>query len=139
MFGKKDKKENINNVKSSSNAKGANDGATSGVGAANGKFLSGKVTSNKMKDTVVVEVQRYFRHPKYGKYINARKKYKVHDTGNSANIGDEVSIVETRPISKDKRFRLLEIVKRAPQAEVVDEAEDSSAESDVKQSQASTS
>lgn len=60
-----------------------------------------------MKDTVVVLVERYAKHPKYGKFIKKRKKFKVHDIGNTAKIGDKVQIVETRPISKDKSFKLL--------------------------------
>ena len=70
-------------------------------------ILSGIVTSDKMKDTIVVEVGRYFKHPKYGKYINKHKKYKVHDAGNTKKIGDKVSIVETKPISKDKHFKVI--------------------------------
>lgn len=73
-----------------------------------GKVLSGTVISNKMKDTIVVSVERYEKHPKYGKFIKRRKKYKVHDAGNTAKIGDKVDIVETKPISKDKRFKLIE-------------------------------
>ena len=72
------------------------------------KILSGTVVSDKMKDTIVVLVERYEKHPKYGKFIGQRKKFKVHDAGNTARIGDKVQIVETRPISKDKHFRLIE-------------------------------
>lgn len=79
-----------------------------------GKVLSGVVVSNKMQDTAVVEVQRFHKHPKYQKYIKTRKKYKIHDAGNTANIGDKVKIIETKPISKDKRFKLLEITYKAP-------------------------
>ena len=71
------------------------------------KVLSGTVVSDKMKDTVVVSVERYEKHPKYGKFIKRRKKFKAHDTGNTAKIGDKVQIIETRPISKDKHFRLI--------------------------------
>jgi small subunit ribosomal protein S17 len=74
------------------------------VVAGNGKVLSGVVVSDKMKDTVVVEVQSYNKHPKYEKFIKTRKRYKAHDAGNEKKIGDKVSIIETRPISKDKRF-----------------------------------
>lgn len=80
----------------------------------NGKVLSGVVTSDKMTDTIVVEVGRYSKHPKYGKFIRNRKKYKVHDEGNTAGIGDKVKIIETRPISKDKKFKLTEIISKAP-------------------------
>jgi len=71
------------------------------------KILSGTVVSDKMKDTIVVLVERYDKHPKYGKFVKKRKKYKVHDAGNTAKIGDKVEIIETRPISKDKSFKLL--------------------------------
>lgn len=72
-----------------------------------GKKLSGVVVSDKMKDTTVVEVQRYFKDSKYGKFIKERKKYKAHDPGNTKKIGDKVEIRETRPISKDKHFMII--------------------------------
>ena len=75
------------------------------------KTFSGVVSSDKMKDTIVVVVERYEKHPKYQKYIQSRKKYKVHDAGNTAKIGDNVVIEETRPISRHKTFKLLEIKK----------------------------
>lgn len=59
-----------------------------------------------MKDTVVVLVERYEKHPKYGKFIKSSKKFKAHDAGNTAKVGDKVTIVETKPISKDKHFKL---------------------------------
>ena len=71
------------------------------------KILSGTVVSNKMKDTVVVLVERFVKHPKYQKFIRRSKKFKVHDAGNTAGIGDKVQIIETRPISKDKHFKIL--------------------------------
>ncbi len=71
------------------------------------KTLSGVVTSNKMKDTVVVAVNRFVKHPKYGKYYNATKKYKAHDAGNIKAMGDKVTIEECAPISKDKHFRVI--------------------------------
>jgi small subunit ribosomal protein S17 len=74
---------------------------------ARGKILTGLVVSDKMKDTIVVRVERYVKHPRYAKFIKRRKKYKVHDVGNTAKIGDQVKIIETRPISKDKHFRLV--------------------------------
>lgn len=80
----------------------------------NGKVLSGVVISNKMTNTVVVEVGRYSKHPKYGKYIQSRKKYKVHDEGNTTGVGDKVKIVEVKPLSKDKTFKLSEIISKAP-------------------------
>ena len=71
--------------------------------------LSGVVTSDKMKDTVVVVVERFVKMPKYGKFVQHRKKYKVHDEGNKAKIGDKVVIEATRPISKHKFFKIAEI------------------------------
>ena len=71
------------------------------------KIFTGTVVSDKMKDTIVVSIERYEKHPKYEKYIKRRKKFKVHDVGNTAKVGDKVDIVETRPISKDKHFALL--------------------------------
>ena len=68
------------------------------------KVLSGIVSSNKMKDTVVVVVERFEKHPTYGKFIKTRKKFKANDGGNTKAIGDKVEIVETKPISKDKHF-----------------------------------
>ena len=71
------------------------------------KILSGIVVSDKMKDTIVVSVESYKKHPKYQKFIKRSKKFKAHDAGNTAKIGDKVSIAETRPISKDKHFKLV--------------------------------
>ena len=69
-----------------------------------GKVLSGTVVSTKMKDTVVVMVERYEQHPKYKKFVKFRKKFKAHDAGNKKTVGEKVEIRETRPISKDKHF-----------------------------------
>ncbi len=69
-----------------------------------GKVLKGVIVSDKMQDTVVVEVTRYFKHPKYQKFIKLHKKYKAHDKGNTCKIGESVTISEVRPISKDKHF-----------------------------------
>jgi small subunit ribosomal protein S17 len=77
------------------------------------KMLVGRVTSDKMQKTVVVEVERVTRHPLYGKVIKLHKKYKAHDENNDAKIGDIVLIRECRPISKDKKFYLEEVMKRA--------------------------
>jgi len=71
------------------------------------RVLSGTVVSDKMKDTIVVLVERYVKLPKYNKYVTRTKKFKAHDAGNTKKIGDKVEIVECRPISKDKRFTLL--------------------------------
>jgi small subunit ribosomal protein S17 len=73
-----------------------------------GKTFSGKIVSTKMRDTVVVVVERYTKHPKYGKFLKRQKKFKVHDAGNKHKEGEMVEIVETKPISKDKRFVILE-------------------------------
>lgn len=72
----------------------------------NGKTLTGTVVSTKMKDTVVVLVERYVKHDKYGKYFSKSKKYKAHDEGNTKKVGEVVSIIETAPISKDKHFKI---------------------------------
>jgi small subunit ribosomal protein S17 len=69
-----------------------------------GKVLSGVVVSDKMKDTIVVKVDTYMKHPKYEKFIKQSKRFKAHDVGNTKKIGDKVEIRETRPISKDKHF-----------------------------------
>ncbi len=71
------------------------------------KIFSGVVVSDKMKDTVVVLVQRYEKHPKYEKFIKSKKKFKAHDAGNTKKIGDKVDIAETKPISKDKKFKVI--------------------------------
>ncbi len=81
---------------------------TSGPSAQAGKTMSGVVTSDKMKDTVVVKVSRFVKHPKYGKYTSISKKFKAHDKGNTKKIGDKVTIKECAPISKDKHFRVVE-------------------------------
>ncbi|KKW14700.1 MAG: 30S ribosomal protein S17 [Parcubacteria group bacterium GW2011_GWA2_50_10b] len=68
------------------------------------KVLAGTVVSNKMKDTIVVSVESYEKHPKYEKFVTKRKKFKAHDAGNTKQVGEKVEIVESRPISKDKHF-----------------------------------
>jgi small subunit ribosomal protein S17 len=73
----------------------------------------GKVTSNKMQKTITVAVDRKVKHPIYGKFINRTTKFKAHDEANTAGIGDTVRIMETRPLSKDKRWRLVEIIEKA--------------------------
>ena len=72
--------------------------------------IQGKVISVKMKDTAVVSVDRFVKHRKYGKYLTVSKHYKVHDPNNSLKEGDKVSIVECKPISKDKHFKIMENV-----------------------------
>ncbi len=78
-----------------------------------GKVRSGRVVSDKMDKTRVVLIERTTRHPLYGKIIRRSKKYKFHDENNESRIGDIVKIMETRPLSKDKRWRLVEIVQRS--------------------------
>lgn len=73
----------------------------------NRKVKVGRVTSNKMQKTVVVEVERTYRHPKYGKVITRGKKYYAHNELPNIKIGDQVKIVETRPLSKLKRWRVV--------------------------------
>lgn len=73
----------------------------------------GKVVSNKMDKTIVVAVETYKKHDLYHKRIKYTKKFKSHDENNEAQIGDVVRIMETRPLSKDKRWRLVEIVEKA--------------------------
>ena len=77
------------------------------------KQRSGVVFSNKMDKTVVVLVERLVKHPKYKKYLRVRKKFKAHDERNACNVGDRVEIIETRPLSREKRWAVLSIVKKA--------------------------
>ncbi|ACB59592.1 MULTISPECIES: 30S ribosomal protein S17 [Exiguobacterium] len=79
----------------------------------NRKVLTGRVVSDKMDKTIVVTVETKVKHKLYGKRVNYSKKYKTHDENNTAKIGDVVRIQETRPLSKDKRFRLVEVVEKA--------------------------
>jgi small subunit ribosomal protein S17 len=77
------------------------------------KTRVGRVVSDKMQKTIVVSIERRVAHPVYGKMITRSKNIKAHDEQNSAKAGDLVRIAETRPLSKDKRWRLVEIVERA--------------------------
>ena len=77
------------------------------------KTRTGRVVSDKMQKTIVVSIERRFAHPVYGKMMTRSKNIKAHDEENSAKAGDLVRIAETRPLSKDKRWRLVEIVERA--------------------------
>ncbi|MCA0386104.1 MAG: 30S ribosomal protein S17 [Firmicutes bacterium] len=77
------------------------------------KVRVGYVTSDKMDKTIVVTVEEFIRHPLYGKRVKRTKKFKAHDEENTCGIGDKVRIMETRPLSKDKRWRLVEIVEKA--------------------------
>lgn len=73
-----------------------------------GKTLEGTVVSTKMKDTVVVAVERFVKHPTYGKFLQVTKRYKADDAGNTKKVGEKVTVVECRPMSKDKHFRIHE-------------------------------
>ena len=77
------------------------------------KVRIGKVVSDKMDKTIVVAVVDNVKHPVYGKIVKRTYKLKAHDENNECNIGDRVKVMETRPLSKDKRWRLLEIVEKA--------------------------
>jgi len=77
------------------------------------KSRTGLVVSDKMEKTVVVAIERRVPHPVYGKMVTRTKRLKAHDEENSAKVGDTVRIVETRPLSKDKRWRVVEIMHRA--------------------------
>ena len=77
---------------------------------------TGKVVSNKMEKTAVIEVRSQHKHPMYGKYIRTSTKFYAHDEKNECGIGDLVEIMETRPLSKQKRWRLVRIITKAPQA-----------------------
>ena len=77
------------------------------------KTRTGVVVSDKMDKTIVVEIRTRVRHPLYGKIMNRTNRLKAHDENNTAGIGDTVRVMETRPLSKDKRWRLVEIVEKA--------------------------
>ena len=77
------------------------------------KTRTGKVVSNKMDKTIVVAIEDHVRHPLYGKNVKRTYKLKAHDEENTCGIGDTVRVMETRPLSKDKRWRLVEIIERA--------------------------
>jgi len=77
------------------------------------KTLVGVVTSDRMDKTVIVSVNRLVLHPVYKKYVRRRKKVKAHDERNACHIGDKVLLIETRPLSKDKRWRVKEILEKA--------------------------
>ena len=77
------------------------------------KTRTGKVISNKMDKTIVVAIEEHVKHPLYKKIVKRTVKLKAHDENNECNIGDIVKVMETRPLSKDKRWRLVEIVEKA--------------------------
>lgn len=77
------------------------------------KVKIGHVVSDKMDKTIVVKIEDFIRHPLYGKRVKRTNKFKAHDENNICGIGDKVKIMETRPLSKDKRWRLVEIIEKA--------------------------
>jgi small subunit ribosomal protein S17 len=93
--------------------------ALKGAKAITGKVITGIVTSDKMQKTRAVEVTWLERHPKYGKFIRRHTSYKVHDEAEVSREGDTVRITETRPLSKTKRWRLLEVVTKAKHSRIV--------------------
>jgi small subunit ribosomal protein S17 len=81
----------------------------------NRKERVGEVIANRMSKTIIVRVERRFPHPKFKKVVTGYKKFYAHDEKNEAKVGDRVRIQETRPLSKTKRWRLVEVVERAPE------------------------
>lgn len=77
------------------------------------KVFVGTVVSDRMSKTVVVSVERFFRHPEYNKLVRRRTKVKAHDEERKCRVGDRVKIMETRPLSRDKRWRIVEVVQKA--------------------------
>ena len=77
------------------------------------KVRVGKVVSDRMDKTVVVSIERLVSHPMYGRYVRRRAKFKVHDEKNECRVGDTIRFMETRPLSKDKRWRFIEVIERA--------------------------
>ena len=77
------------------------------------KTRTGKVVSNKMDKTIVVAIENHVKHPLYSKIVKRTYKLKAHDENNECKIGDRVKVMETRPLSKDKRWRLVEIIEKA--------------------------
>ena len=83
--------------------------------------MEGTVLSNKMQKTVIVQTSVLVRHPKYGKYYKKYEKFKAHDEKSECQSGDKVEVIESRPISKQKRFRVVRVLEKAKRAEVVAE------------------
>jgi small subunit ribosomal protein S17 len=79
----------------------------------NRKNITGKVVKNKMEKSIVVSVERKVKHPMYGKFVKKTSTFMAHDEKNECNVGDVVSIMETRPLSKNKRWRLVQILEKA--------------------------
>jgi small subunit ribosomal protein S17 len=89
-------------------------GAAAGTTARSRRKLRvGKVVSDRMQKTIVVSIERLVKHPTVGRYVRRRAKFKVHDEKNECRVGDVIRFMETRPLSKDKRWRFVEIVERA--------------------------
>jgi small subunit ribosomal protein S17 len=80
--------------------------------------IVGVVIRDKMDKSVVIEVEKFLKHPRYHKYLRTKKRYKAHDELNACKVGDKVVLVETRPLSKDKRWLVKEIIKREEPATV---------------------
>ncbi len=99
--------------KAASTATPATDGAKQASERNARKERIGRVTSNKMQKTITVAIDRKVKHPMYGKFMNKTKKLTVHDEKNECGIGDTVRVMETRPLSKNKRWRLIEIIEKA--------------------------
>lgn len=76
------------------------------------KLMTGRVVSDAMQKTVVVTIERLVKHEEYGKYVRRRSRFKVHDEKNECKVGDVIRFMETRPLSKDKRWRLVDFVQR---------------------------
>lgn len=94
----------------------AQPGKAEGRAPSRRRTLVGVVTSDKMNKTRVVQVERRVSHAKYGKYLTKRNKYKVHDERNETRRGDRVLIIESRPLSRDKRWRLKKLIERPQEA-----------------------
>jgi len=87
--------------------------ATTTAARARRKVRIGRVVSDRMDKTVVVSIERLVKHPTVGRYVRQRSKYKVHDENNECRVGDTIRFMETRPMSKDKRWRFVGFVERA--------------------------
>src|SRR5678816_3602899 len=96
----------------SSEPNDSNAQATPAAAGARKRRLLGRVTSDKMQKTVVVEVQRFKLDPVYKKYVRVRTRYKAHDEKNEYKVGDKVEIIEHRPVSRDKRFKVVRLIER---------------------------
>ena len=105
--------ETVNNRTAASGGDGAKAAGASSTSRAARKTRVGLVVSDKMQKTVVVAIDRRVPHPVYGKMVTRTTRLKAHDEENSAKVGDTVRIMETRPLSKDKRWRVVEILDRA--------------------------